>query len=279
VQDLTMRPLFPPIPPSAPHAAEDLDDAALAGMYGYPGQPWLRANMVMSADGAATLDDRSGGLSSKADRRLFALLRGLADVILAGAGTARAERYKPVRPREIWDGLRAGRSPTPPIAIVSRALDLDPDAPLFTEAPAQVITIVRACAASPASRREALARHADVVVAGHTVVDLKEAVATLHERALGRVLCEGGPHLLAELTKADLLDELDLTVSPLLTGPGADRITAGTRFPPRHLRLAHILEEESVLFCRYIRPPSSPPPASAPPDSAPPDSPPSGQIG
>lgn len=244
----------PTAPPPAPHAAEDLDDAALARLYSYPGQPWLRANMVMSADGAATLDDRSGGLSSKADRRLFALLRGLADVILAGAGTARAEGYKPVRPREVWDGLRAGRGPTPPIAIVSRALDLDPDAPLFTEAPAWARTIVITCAASPASRRKALARHADVVVAGHTVVDLKEAVAALHERGLGRVLCEGGPHLLAKLAEAGLLDELDLTISPLLTGPGASRITAGTRFPPRHLRLAHILEDEGALFCRYTRP-------------------------
>ncbi|HEX8006341.1 MAG TPA: pyrimidine reductase family protein [Trebonia sp.] len=280
MRDLTMRLLFPPVPPAhpsappppptAPHAAEDLDDAALARLYDYPGQPWLRANMVMSADGAATLDGRSGGLSSKADRRLFALLRGLADVILAGAGTARAERYKPVRPREVWDGLRAGRSPTPPIAIVSRALDLDPDAPLFTEAPAQARTIVITCAASPASRREALARHADVVVAGHTVVDLKEAVAALHERGLGRVLCEGGPHLLSELTGVGLLDELDLTVSPLLTGPGADRIIAGTHFPPCHLRLAHTLEEESVLFCRYTRPPASASPTSPPP---------TGQIG
>ena len=241
-----MRQLLPP--------AGDLDDAALAKLYDYPGRPWLRANRVMSADGAATLDDRSGGLSSKADRRLFALLRGLADVILAGAGTARAEGYKPVRPREVTDGLRAGRGPTPPIAIVSRALDLDPDAPLFTEAPAHAQTIVITCAASPASRREALARHADVVVAGHTVVDLAEAVAALRERGLGRVLCEGGPHLLAELVEADLLDELDLTVSPLLAGPGANRITAGTRFPPHHLRLAHLLAEEDVLFCRYTRP-------------------------
>jgi riboflavin biosynthesis pyrimidine reductase len=253
-------PAPPAAPPPAPPAAEELDDAALAWLYGYPGQPWLRANMVMSADGAATLDGRSGGLSSEADRRLFALLRGLADVILAGAGTARAEGYKPVRPREVWDGLRAGRGPTPPIAIVSRALDLDPDAPLFREAPARAQTIVITCAASPASRREVLARHADVVVAGNTVVDLGEAVAALHERGLGRVLCEGGPHLLAELVAADLLDELDLTVSPLLTGSGANRITAGTRFPPHNLRLTHALEEDGTLFCRYTRPVAAAPP-------------------
>jgi riboflavin biosynthesis pyrimidine reductase len=240
--------------PSAHPPGEDLDDAALARLYGYPQQPWLRVNMVSSADGAATLDGRSGGLSSAADRRLFALLRGLADVILAGAGTARAEGYKPVRPREVWDGLRAGRSPTPPIAIVSRALDLDPDAPLFTEAPARARTIVITCAASPASRREALARHADVVVAGNTVVDLKEAAAALHERGLCRVLCEGGPHLLAELAGAGLMDELDLTISPLITGPGADRITAGTHFPPHHLRLAHVLADEDAIFCRYTHP-------------------------
>jgi riboflavin biosynthesis pyrimidine reductase len=247
-----VRLLFPAASPSA-SPTDDLDDAALARLYGYPGRPWLRANMVMSADGAATLDDRSAGLSSAADRHLFALLRGLADVILAGAGTARAEGYKPVRPREVWGGLRADRSPTPPIAIVSRALDLDPGVPLFTAAPPDARTIVITCAASPATRREALAPHADVIVAGHTVVDLSAAVTALHERGLGRVLCEGGPHLLAELTAAGLLDELDLTVSPLLAGPGAIRITAGTRFTPDHLRLAHVLHEEGTLFCRYTR--------------------------
>ena len=110
-----------------------LDDAAIAALYGYPhlGVPparWLRANMVASMDGAATVEGRSGGLSNESDQQVFALLRAHADVILVGAGTARAEGYGPVRPESEglrWAWLRDGRPPSPPIAVVTRAFDLD----------------------------------------------------------------------------------------------------------------------------------------------------------
>ena len=84
----------------------------LAELYAYPRERWLRANMVSSADGAGFLDGRSEGLSSEDDRRLFRVLRVLADVILVGAGTARTEGYKPARRREALAALRAGRAPT-----------------------------------------------------------------------------------------------------------------------------------------------------------------------
>ena len=85
-----------------------LDDAGLAARYACPdpgaGVPWVRANMVMSLDGAASLLGRSGGLSGEADRQVFAMLRAITDVILVGAGTVRAEKYGPVRPES--EGLR-----------------------------------------------------------------------------------------------------------------------------------------------------------------------------
>jgi riboflavin biosynthesis pyrimidine reductase len=87
--------------------------------------------MVASLDGAATVDGRSGGLSNEADQQVFAMLRAHADVILVGAGTARAEGYAPVRPESEglrWAWLRDGRPPSPPIAVVTRGLDLDLDA-------------------------------------------------------------------------------------------------------------------------------------------------------
>src|SRR5215472_745909 len=119
-----------------------LDDAALAALYRFPdlGAPparWLRANMVASLDGAATLDGRSGGLSNEADQQVFALLRAHADVILVGAGTARAERYAPVRPESEgvrWAWLRDGRALSPPIAVVTGRLDLDLNSPLLSDA-------------------------------------------------------------------------------------------------------------------------------------------------
>ncbi len=89
----------------------DLADEDLARLYAYPPGPWLRANFVASVDGAAHLDGASAGLSSDADRHVFALLRTLADVVLVGAGTARTERYGPVRSRELWRHLRASRRP------------------------------------------------------------------------------------------------------------------------------------------------------------------------
>ena len=122
-----MRQLFPPV---SPVVAPDL-----AGLYAYPDGQWLRANMVSSADGAASLDGVSKDLSSDADRQVFALLRALADVVLVGAATVRAERYKPARPHELWRDLRSGRPPTPPIAVISARLDLDPDGPLIAAAP------------------------------------------------------------------------------------------------------------------------------------------------
>jgi riboflavin biosynthesis pyrimidine reductase len=231
---------------------EELDDAALARLYAYPRARWLRANFVSSADGAGFLDGLSQGLSSDDDRRLFGLLRVLADVILVGAGTARTENYKPARRRAALAEFRAARPATPPIALVSRTLQLNLESPLFTSAPPDARTIVITCEAAPASLRDPVAAAADVIVAGQEAVDLTEAVAALAARGLGRVICEGGPNLLAQVAAAGLLDELCLTVSPLLAGPGPHRITAGTPFPTLPVRLAHVLEADGFLFCRYV---------------------------
>ena len=240
-------------------------DAALAGLYAYPdlGAPpvrWLRANMVASLDGAATVDGRSGGLSNETDQQVFAMLRAHADVILVGAGTARAEGYGPVRPESEglrWAWLRDGRPPSAPIAVITRALDLDLGGALLADAPAHARTIVITTESAVPGRRAAAARTADVIVAGEASVDLKAAVDALAERGHQRISCEGGPHLLGQLADAGLLDELCLTISPLLAGPGADRIVTGGLPMPRGgtlpFTLAHALEDESHLLCRYVR--------------------------
>jgi len=214
--------------------------------------------MVASADGAASLRGRSKGLSGDADRRVFALLRSLADVILVGAQTARTEGYRPVSRAEIPAGPRAGRPATPPIAVVSRRLDLDPRAPLFTAAPPDARTIVITTTLAPEPRRADMARHADVIVAGAETVDFRAAVDTLAARGHRRLLAEGGPHLLGELARAGLLDELCLTISPLLAGPGTSRIVArlgledgGQADGPLVLDLGHVLEDDGFLLCRY----------------------------
>jgi riboflavin biosynthesis pyrimidine reductase len=235
----------------------DVSDADLAALYAYRREPWLRANMVASADGAGDLGGLSAGLSSPGDRRVFGVLRALADVVMAGAGTVRTENYKPARDRREWRFARAGRTVTPPIAVVSASLDMDPDAALFTDAPADARTIVITCERSPAGRRKALAEAADVIVAGDSAVDLGQAVRVLRERGLVRMLCEGGPHLLAGLVASGLLDELCLTIGPLLAGPGATRIVSGAPLPQeRPMSLRHVLEEDGFLFCRYTADPA-----------------------
>jgi riboflavin biosynthesis pyrimidine reductase len=246
-----------------PAAGRKLDDLGLAEAYAYPRERWLRANMVMSADGSATVAGKSGGLSSAGDKRIFGILRALADVVLAGAGTVRTEEYKPARPRPALAALRAGRPATATIAVISRSLDLDLTAPLFTEAPPDARTIVITCGAAPAGLRAATAKVADVIVAGQESVDLAAALAALADRGLGRVICEGGPHLLGQIAAAGLLDELSLTISPTLAGPGAGRIIAGDAFPARTMTLTQVLAEDAYLFCRYhiMKNPGSPGPA------------------
>ena len=156
-----------------------------------------------------------------------------------------------------WAWLRKGRTPSPPIAVVTRALDLALDSPLVAGGPEHARTIVITTESAPADRRAAAARTADLVVAGRTSVDIPAAVAALAGRGLPRILAEGGPHLLSQIADAGHLDELCLTVSPLLAGPGPDRIVRGMPLAdgtgPLPFTPAHVLIDEGYLFCRYVK--------------------------
>jgi riboflavin biosynthesis pyrimidine reductase len=238
----------------------------LAGLYAYPdaaaaGRPWVRANMVESADGAAAVDGLSGGLGGPADREVFGLLRALAGVILVGAGTARAEAYRPARVAARWAALRAGRPDTPPIAVLSGRLDLDPAGPLLAEAPGGARTIVITAESAPAARRAEVARQADVIIGGEHEVSAAAAVSALARRGYREILAEGGPHLLGQLAAAGLIDELCVTISPVLAGGTAGRIIRGAApvpggpvpAGPSRLTLAHVLADGDYLLCRYVR--------------------------
>ncbi len=221
-------------------------------------RPWLLVNMVASADGGTTVDGVSAGLGGPADRRLLGTLRGLADVILVGAGTARAEGYRsPRTPEDRVAVLRAtsGRPPRPRLAVVSAGLSLEPDAAMFTPtAGSDPRPLVYTTGDAPADRRAALAGVAEVVtVGGGGRVDVEGVVSDLGDRGAGVVLAEGGPSLNHQLVEAGLVDELNLTVSPLLTGGRADRILAGQSLGgPVALSLDRVLADEGFLFCRYL---------------------------
>jgi len=210
--------------------------------------------MVASADGAASLDGRSGGLSGRADRMVFTVLRSLADLILVGAGTVRAERYRPVQAAEIWTGLRPIGAPVPAIAVVTGRLDLDPDCPLLTAAAAPgAQTIVITTAAASPDRRATIARRGRVIEAGQDRLDLAAAVSGLRRLGYASILAEGGPTLLGHLADADLIDELCLTTSPVLAAGSAGRIITSPSGPAARLSLTHVLHDDGFLFSRYQR--------------------------
>ncbi|MFG2575809.1 pyrimidine reductase family protein [Streptomyces sp. NPDC048481] len=219
--------------------------------------PWLRANMVSTLDGAAQHEGRSQPISTAADMRVFGTLRALADVVVVGAQTVRQEGYRPARARAEFARRReaAGQGPAPAVAVVTAGLDLDFSLPLFTS-PLVPTLILTGAAAAPDRIAAAERAGARVVTAGDGMgVEPDRAVAALAGLGHTRLLTEGGPRLLGQFVAAGVLDELCLTISPMLTAGDAQRIAGGPSLPvPRRFVLASLLEEEGFLFGRYRRP-------------------------
>jgi riboflavin biosynthesis pyrimidine reductase len=219
-----------------PPPARRIDDVLTA--YADPGRaavgerPWVLVNMIASVDGATAVQGRSGGLGGPGDRAVFHALRDLADLVLVGAGTARAERYGPPR--------KAGQR----IAVVTRSANLDYGGPLFTSGAGLVVTT----ASSPELPVE-------TIRAGGDEVDLAAALAALRRRhGTTIVLCEGGPSLNGDLLAAGAVDEWCVTLSPRAAGGDAARLARGTVAVDAPLTLAHVLTDDGFLFCRYVRP-------------------------
>ncbi|MET9730680.1 pyrimidine reductase family protein [Streptomyces sp. NPDC006458] len=236
--------------------------AELATAYGFPetgpGGPrvWVRGNMVSTLDGAAQHGGRSQSISCAADMRIFGTLRALADVVLVGAETVRQEGYRPARARAEFAARReaAGQGPAPAVAVVSASLGLDFSLPLFTSP--LVPTVVLTGAAAPADRVAAAERAgARVLIAGDGPgVEPARAVEALAGLGYTRILTEGGPRLLGQLIAAGVLDELCLTISPMLTAGDAQRIAGGPSVGvPSRFELVSLLEEAGFLFARYRR--------------------------
>lgn len=233
-----------------------LDDVDPRQVYGdlpeATGRPAVRLNMVSSVDGAVSVDGRSGGLGGPADRRIFHLLRSLADVVLVGAGTLRAEGYGPAVVAEAEQEARRGRGQgsIPAIAVVSRSCRLDWGSPFFTAAVARpyVVTVADA----PSEHLASAAEVAEVVIAGQDDVGLAQALAAIGATGARSVLAEGGPILNGQLAAAGLVDELCLTLSPRLVGGEARRILAGgDPGGGGHLVLRSACEEDGFLFLRF----------------------------
>lgn len=235
-----------------------LDDDALRDLYRGPADletPWVRSNFVASIDGAVSADGTSGGLGTPADRRLFTILRELADVVLVGAGTVRAENYGGARTGDDARTRRRGRgqSDTPPIAVVTAGANLDPGSRLLTDT--VVAPLILTCAAAPAARKDALAAAgARVFEIGDDTVPSRAILDTLGGLGLHRVLCEGGPALFGQLLGDDAVDELCLTTSPMLVAGAAGRIATSPRAVATPMRRAHLLgDDDGTVLTRWVR--------------------------
>jgi riboflavin biosynthesis pyrimidine reductase len=236
-----MRRLLPHLPSDSDATSSDLTDDDLLAAYAFPSQqPWVRANFVTTLDGAIRgNDDLSGSISPESDQRVFRIARRNADVVLVGAGTVRAEDYRPS---------------TRPLALVTRTLDLPSTLRLFADATQEHATpMAFTTDEAAASATDELRARVEVVPCGSGHVDLARLVATLAARGLNRIHCEGGPHLLGSLLQSGLLDELLQTIVPILRGGGPGEhlvdIPAGLD-PMVRLTTTQVLEEDGVLFLR-----------------------------
>jgi 5-amino-6-(5-phosphoribosylamino)uracil reductase len=219
---------------------------------------WLRSNFVTSLDGSIQgSDGRSGSLNTPSDQHVFALHRAHADVILVGAQTVRTEGYRAVDLQPWQRDVRAaaGLADFPVLAVVTGTLDLDPAVSRHGDRQVGHVLVLTTAGQQPEAVRSLTDAGVEVVELPGPRVDLVAATERLAERGLTRVLCEGGSRLHRELLAADLVDEMSLTLAPVMVAGHGQRTTVGDDLahPPR-FRLASALHaDDGTLFVNYER--------------------------
>ena len=203
---------------------DSVDDGRLADLYAYPDDLqscWVRGNMIASLDGGATDEGKAGGLAGAGDRAVFTLMRNAADVIVVGAATVRIENYSgaqlPVAARQ--ERQRRGQAEVPPIAVITQSGNFDPNA--LSVHPHRGAAADPDLSRSIEDTRRRLGAVAEVIDASGSEsdsVDRRHRPEDLRGPRAYRVLTEGGPLFLGSLIENDLLDELCLTVAPILVG-------------------------------------------------------------
>lgn len=215
--------------------AQAIEETSLEAAYTWEGIG-VRANMIVTLDGAVSgRDGTSGSIGTPTDRAVFSQLRRTADVVLVGAGTFRAEQYRPI-------------TSGPALCVVSRKLDLDPENRAFQDGTREAFVLT--CDDSPTDRRSALSRVATVIVAGDREVDLASGIAQLRSAEGVKLLCEGGPQLLKQMLTRELIDELCLTISAQTSGmPDAKRLL-GEAPIPLQWTFTHVLWDGDGVYAR-----------------------------
>jgi riboflavin biosynthesis pyrimidine reductase len=213
--------------------------------------------MIASIDGGATSGGKSGDLGGNGDRALFGALRELADVIVVGASTARVENYSGVQFSAAQRKKRQlrGQAEVPPIAVVTRSGRFERDAKLLNHTEVTPLILTSADAVSDTrGRLGGLAEVLDATGAHADSVDLRVALNLLAEKGLLRVLTEGGPGVLGMFIEENVLDEMCLTVAPVLVGGKAARIVTGPAEVRTAMQLSHgLTDDDGYLYLRYRR--------------------------
>lgn len=228
----------------------DVLDMVFAEARETEGRPWVMYNMVASVDGATAVKGGSSALNDEDDKTLFAALRAVPDVILVGAATVRAENYGPVlldeerRERRVEHGL----APTPRLAIATASLSVDPEMRVFDDRDHRPI-IITSQSIDP-TRLDEFADRADIIQLSE--LDPESIFQSLGGSSI--VLCEGGPMLNGQLIAGGFLDEMNLTLSPMVAVGESRRIAHGEDLlPPAEMELVRILRGRRSLFLRYVR--------------------------
>lgn len=243
--------MFPLI--EGPELADALDPYLAVDRSRPRGACWVMGHMVAGLDGTAAIAGRVGALSTGPDKVLFRRMRQIADVVLVGAETVRREGYgtlgldSEARENRIQRGMR----PSPPLAVLSRSLDLNWSSKAFVDAPEGARTLVITCAAADPGRRREAEQVADVVIAGDEQVEPEAALRALADLGHRVVVCEGGPTWLGQLAAAGFLDELCLTIAPLMGGDPLPVAITPQGGGLTEYDLKHVLAEDGSLFLRY----------------------------
>ncbi|MDE2846157.1 MAG: dihydrofolate reductase family protein [Gemmatimonadota bacterium] len=219
-------------------------------------RPYILLNYALSLDGKLSTEQRDPvRFTSRVDRGLMDEIRADADAVLIGAGTLRAEdppvRIKSARRRE--ERRRKGKSPHPVSVILSRSMRL-PGAGRYWE-DGQVERIIATTEQAKDEQVLPFQDLAEVIRVGRTTVDLHELCRMLSGRGIGRLLVEGGGEVNMAFWEAGLVDEVYLTLCPVVIG-GSTAPTAadGKGFASDRFRRLRLIESRRVgqeLFLRY----------------------------
>ncbi len=243
-------------PQATPETVEVHDAVSSEARTPTGARPWVMTNMIASADGATAVDGLSGGLGGPADKTMFMAIRSVSDAIVVGARTASEESYRPPSggdERARAARARRGQAERPLIVVVTTSLSLNPDLPLFSDETYR--PLIATVTDAPAERRGPLSEVADLIDCGEGRVDLGRLIDELGRRAHRTVLAEGGPALNGQLIAEDLIDEWNLTVSPILASGQSSRPAHGPEplHPRSPMRLDRVWQDDELLFCRWVR--------------------------